>query len=303
VQSLLIYYGFPSLINGSQSLQEAVEHFRRYSMVVLGDGLHDPRHPNHEAALHVITQLPQVRFFGYVDLGVHSPHHRMQNLSLAEIEQRAGCWRRMGAVGILLDDYGYDFATTRERQIEAVDALHALKLSVIANSWDPRHALDRDPGPANPKGLPSPLWASDYYLYESYLVSRGQWISFKQWRAKANTLQKLLRTQPIQILSCTTTEQHDPLDLAWEFCSYCAWLEGHQALAWGEPHFSASDNQARWRPQPEYPEGRRGLARACGNGAMHCDCLAGQAVIDYHGKSFAVHPHQPWWRRWLPTKL
>lgn len=299
----MIYYGYPALINGSRSVDEAATHFNRYSLVVLGDGLQDGRHPNHDATRELIARLPEVRFFGYIDLGVHSPHHAVQNLSISEIVQRAHRWKRMGARGILLDDYGYDFANTRQRQVEAVDALHSVGLSTVANSWDPRHALDGEPGPGNPRGLASPLTSTDYYLYESYLVSQGNWVSFKQWRAKSNTLQKLLRACPVQLLSCTTTESTglEP-ETTWQFVYQCAWVEGHLATAWGEPNFSAGDNQAPWRPRPQVPAGRRGQALPKGNSAMFCNCEAGQAVADYASKEFKIVAAKPWWQRWLPSR-
>lgn len=300
MQPLLIYYGYPALINGSRNLEEAASHFGRYSMVVLGDGLWDGRHPNHDAVCRLVEQLPEVRFFGYVDLGVHSPHHPVHNLQVAEIERRSRAFQAMGMQGILLDDYGYDFANTRERQIEAVNALHGLGLAVIANSWDPRHALDAEAGPGNLRGLASPLRSTDYYLYESYLVSNGQWVGFKQWRAKANTLEKLLRSRKVGVISCTTGGAQALVGPEeWPFIWQCAWLEGHAAAAWGEPNFSASDNQAPWRERPELPTGRRGPARPAGSYSVQCACRDGRALADYATKQVAVESIPPWWKRVL----
>ena len=296
---MLIYYGYPALINGSQSLSEAASHFEHYSMVILGDGLQDRRHPNHLSASEIIANLPAVDFFGYIDLGVQSPHHRVQNLPIEEIAERATSWKQMGARGILLDDYGYDFATDRQRQIDAVRATHHRDLRVIANSWDPRHALDSEPGPANPKGLASPLSADDFYLYESYLIREGDWVSFKQWRAKANTLNKLKKSSPVQLISCTTSISADTLAKERDFVHCCAWLEGHVAFAWGEPNFSATDNRASWQPPPVLPKGRRGPATPAGSSGMRCPCQSGLAVVDYATKSFEVQPRKPWWKGWI----
>lgn len=297
---MLIFYGYPSLINGARSLQEAATHFAPYSIVILGDGLQDPRHPNHEATRNLVGQLPQVKFFGYVDLGVHSPHHVVQNLEQTEICARTSAWKAVGVVGVLLDDYGYDFATTRLRQTEAVQAAHDQGLSVIANSWDPRHALDSEAGPANPKGLPSPLGMGDYYLYESYLVSNGDWSSFKSWRAKANTLARLTAKSRVEILSCTTSSTSAVVAEMWPFVSHCAWLEGHRACAWGEPLFSAGDNQAPWRERPSHPPGRKGPVRARGSHSLECSCAHGRAVANYLGKEFNIEPKRLWWERLLP---
>lgn len=268
-------------------------------MVVLGDGLQDRRHPNHDLTSEVIRACPRVRFFGYVDLGVHSPGHNVQNLDTTQQQKRFEAWKSLGMTGVLLDDYGYDFAVTRQRQIEAVKALHSLELKAIANSWDPRHALDGEPGPANPKGLPSPLGKGDFYLYESYLVSNGQWSGFKAWRAKAGTLSRLSAASGVEVLSCTTSVAGTEAGEMWPFVAACAALEGHRGCAWGEPDFSAGNNQAPWRDRPQVPAGLRGSARSRGSHSVERNCLQGLAVANYLSKEFNIEPHRPWWKKIL----
>lgn len=300
VDPLLIYYGYPSLINGSESAQDSLEHFEKYARVVLGDGLQNPNHPDHPHSKWLIASLEATQFFGYIDLGVYSPHHPMQNLSIQEIESRAVAWKELGARGILLDDYGYDFAVTRERQTLAVETLHRLGLSVIANSWDPRHALDPMVCEANPKGTGSPLKSGDFYLYESYLISNGEWTHFKRWRAKANTLNRLLKAHPVGVVSTTTTLPGVTLtqqDL--EFTYHCAWMEGHQAFAWGEPSFAAADNLAPWRPRPEPigGQGKIGKTKAAPGEAIQCTTPEGRIIADYVRKKIYLDSRQSWWQR------
>ncbi|MBS2034659.1 hypothetical protein JST97_06720 [bacterium] len=266
-------------------------------MVVLGDGLQDARHPNHQACAEIIRACPQVQFYGYIDLGVHSPQHPMQNLELSQIQQRAEAWKQLGMRGLLLDDYGYDFGVTRQRQIEAVECIHRLQLKVIANSWDPRHALDNEAGPANPKGLATPLGRGDFYLYESYLVSQGEWAGFKAWRAKAATLSRLSRASGVEILSCTTSCAGTPVAEMWPFVVGCAGLEEHRACGWGEPNFSASCNQAPWRERPHLPSGMKGSARGRGSHSIERNCQQGVAVANYLTKEFKIEPKNPWWKK------
>lgn len=301
LHDLLIYYGYPSLINGSQSQEEAIGHFARYSLVVLGDGLQNATHPDHPFTRRLAAELSECQLFGYIDLGVHSPHGAVQNLDLAEIEQRARAWRGLGAHGVLLDDYGYDFAVTRERQRAAVEICHSNELSVIANAWDPRHALSPDPGLSNPRGLAANLKPTDFYLWESYLVSESRWTSFKTWRAKANTLTKVLKRCPVGVLSCTTTAVHGLIQGEgdeWPFVWGSAWVEGHHACGWGEPNFSASDNQAPFRARPAAPaERRRGNLRAAGPEAIECGCEHGRVVSDFKTKELRVEPRPSVFRR------
>lgn len=285
-------------MNGSRDIRQAAEVFQPYWLVVLGDGLQDPRHPDHAPTRELVQLAPDTLFFGYIDLGVQSSSGPLQNLRQKEIASRVAAWRSLGARGILLDDYGYDYGVTRERQIEAVGHVHEAGLNVIANSWDPRHALDSDPGPANPKGLRSPLRRSDYYFYESYLVSEGEWVNYKAWRAKANTLGKLLRRQPVGILSCTTTTRSETDQERIEFAWACAWLEGHDGWGWGEPNFSASDNAAPYRARPKAPApNRRSGIRPSGEFSVECLCDGGRVVADYANKLVRLEPRPSWLRR------
>lgn len=296
---LLIFYGYPGSINGSQTLEEARTHFSRYARVVLGDGLQDPLHPQNRFTRQLVESLPQVRFYGYVDLGVYTPHYAVQNLEISEVLARARRWKDLGVVGVLLDDYGYDFANTRERQCLAVQGLHDLGLGCVANSWDPRHALDSEPGPGNPKARATPLGKGDAYLYESYLVSRGNWIRFKEWRAKANTLMKLVAASAVEVWSCTTTQERAHNDgEGWDFVCACAWMDGHAAVGWGEPNFAASDNQACWRPLPELPLQRKRVGPR-GQAGMQAQSDRGSFVIDYDNRSVRWEKSVPWWRQWL----
>ncbi|MDK2464614.1 MAG: hypothetical protein QI223_07575 [Candidatus Korarchaeota archaeon] len=65
-RKLLFYYGYPSLFNGSGgNLELAAAQFDRYDIVVLGAGLEDPAHPEHQAASAVIG-LSEAQFYGYV---------------------------------------------------------------------------------------------------------------------------------------------------------------------------------------------------------------------------------------------
>ncbi len=265
--------------------------------MILGDGLHDPRHPNHQATAELIRACQGVEFFGYLDLGVHSPHHQVQNLEIEQVERRAEAWKALAVRGLLLDDYGYDFAVTRERQSAAVNRLHLLDLKAIANSWDPRQALDAEPGPANPKGLPTPLRKGDFYLYESYLVRNGEWAGFKAWRSKAGTLSRLSASTGVEILSCTTASPSCPVEEMWPFVATCAGLDGHRACAWGEPNFSASDNQAPWRDRPSLPLGLKGATRPRGSHSVERNCQQGLAVANYLSKKVSVEPITPWWKK------
>ncbi len=109
--NLLIYYGFPSLINNAQgNLTKAATTLGSYSMVVLGDTLELPTNADHANTKQIIASsaMKNTLVFGYVDTGVST-----QNLTTNQMTTDINDWKAMGAKGIFLDDFGYDFGTTQ----------------------------------------------------------------------------------------------------------------------------------------------------------------------------------------------
>src|SRR6266702_2927840 len=81
---LAVYYGYPSLINGSNGdVEKAASTFSKYDVVILGDGIEFPdkesgRYPpgdplEHQKALRIIQAIgvrsPGTRVYGYICLG------------------------------------------------------------------------------------------------------------------------------------------------------------------------------------------------------------------------------------------
>ena len=95
-------------------------------------------------------------------------------LTEAEIKSKIDKWIAMGVHGIFLDEFGYDYKVTRERQNNMVDYCHNHNLFVFANSWSTEYCFSNDnmtldwlPGfLPNPNGLASHLGPEDYYVYE-----------------------------------------------------------------------------------------------------------------------------------------
>lgn len=237
---LLIYYGYPSAINATYSVPLAAAEFSPYDIVVWGDGLDDPVHPDHAnaAAILATPAMSATRVFGYVDLGVAT-----QNLGPAAIELRITRWKQMGASGVFLDDFGYDFGTTRARQNAAVAFAHSLGMPVIANAWVPDDAFSANVHPTgNPAGVPTALGAGDYYLYESHGIREGVHEAGAVWSAKCSRLAAYQQSLGFGVISVTTTLADgatgfdaDGFAYAW----HAAQLAGHVATGWGEYGFSA----------------------------------------------------------------
>jgi hypothetical protein len=173
---------------------------------VLGAGLENPEHPDHWLTQRIV-QATTARVFGYIDLGVVT-----SGLPLRQIRRSMRRWKKMGAVGVLLDDYGYDWGVTRRRQNRAVRSAHWLGLG-------------------------------DFLLMESWPFCDGQ--EDPAWGERAARFDALCGILRIMSVS---TGPFDP-DLMRIACGRAEqW--GHKAFGWGEPDYGA-DGNAPWRPRPD----------------------------------------------------
>lgn len=251
-----IYYGYPSLVNGSQGdVDRAVEAFQRYSLVVLGDGVEFAdtvagRTPpgvgarEHALAKEIIKRFKksrQTRFYGYIAIG------NTQRLSLSEIERRVKLWADMGVDGIFLDEAGYDYGVTRERQNSVVAAVHRLNLRVFANAFNPDDLFSSDAvalnpaGGGNPSGLQSLLGARDIYLLESFQVVQGRYEETDLWQTrarKATEYRERFGTRVYAVATSGVSFSPEQFEYAW----WGAVLWGLDGFAWGERDYAASSS-------------------------------------------------------------
>ena len=175
LKHLCIYYGWPSLVNGSSgNLTMATDTFAQFDLIVFGDGIWKDSHGDHINTTTIIGNLNAAgkAAYGYVDLGVTT-----QDLTYAEMTQAVDGWDSMGVKGIFWDDAGYDYNTTRGRQDSVISYCHQKGLSVIMNAWVPADVLG---------GSDVILNSNDIYLLESYLISEGSYTSLTAWKTKAD---------------------------------------------------------------------------------------------------------------------
>lgn len=253
-KELLIYYSWPSIINGSTSVAEAAAHFGQYDVIVLGDLLEKASHPDHANTVAILAHpaLAQTETYGYITLGVTS-----QNLSPTEIALRIDEWKATGADGILFDEYGYDYQVTRERQNAAVAHAHAVGMKVIANAWIPADAFDPSVHPSgNPTGLPALLGPDDAFLFESFQIQEGAYVSESAWRVKADALLDYRAQSGSAIFAVTTALPETTYEeAAFHYAWFSAALDGWAALGWGEHLFAALTAQAPYRARPAIDPG------------------------------------------------
>lgn len=253
---LAIYYGYPSLINGaSGNVDRAIAEFASYEVIVLGDGLEFPdvnprRVPagpgpvEHRRTKSIIEGLRArshaVRIYGYIDLG------NSQKLSIDEMQNRAKLWASIGATGIFLDEAGYDFGVTRERQNAIVEFAHSLGLSVFVNAFNPDDVFSaaavplNGAGGGNPAGTPSRLGPNDAFLLESFQVRLGEIDNWSTWSARTAAAIRYRERFQSKVFAVTTTTAATER-AARELYPYAWWsaaVWGLDGFGWGEPDFS-----------------------------------------------------------------
>jgi hypothetical protein len=253
---LAIYYGYPSLVNGAAgNVDRAVATFADYEVIVFGDGLEfddvNPRRTpagagadEHRKTRAIVGRLrarsAATRIYGYIDLG------NSQRLSLVDIQGRAAKWAAMGATGLFLDEAGYDFGVTRERQNAVVDFVHSLGLSVFANAFNTDDLFGtasvplNSVGGGNPSGAASRLGANDAFLLESFQVRLGEVDNWSIWAARTAAAIKNRERFGSKVFAVTTTTAATERSAAalYPYAWWSAAVWGLDGFGWGEPDFS-----------------------------------------------------------------
>lgn len=171
VRSLLIYYSVPQIINAVYDDNYAAAVLARYDDVVLGTGLQDPANPYYASTTAIINQLavlsPQTVVWGYIDAGITTG-----NLSLATLYTQIDQWLALGAGGIFMDVFGYDYGVSRDRQNALINYVHSKGVGSILNAWNPDDALGSQVNATyNPAGTPTAANGSDVLLLESWVCN------------------------------------------------------------------------------------------------------------------------------------
>lgn len=274
LKRLAVYYGYPSLVNNAGGfLQAAYNAFAPYDIIVFGEGLEEPEHSDHAFTDQLIDMLVNAgkEVYGYVDLGVSTRNH-----SYTTLTNKMSLWRAMGATGIFLDDYGYDYETPRVRQTNAVAYAHKIGCGVCANAWEPADALGAlYNAQYNPNQLPTLLDARDAILAESFVIMTGGYDNATSWIEKSHELVHYTTQAQTRVWCLTTSTSTSDYSLAkWWYACDAAILYGFAASGWGEPNFSATGEQAHklpWRPSRRVYIGTAIVTRA--DGAMPTNAM------------------------------
>lgn len=243
-KKLAIYYGWPSAVNQVQTIYEAINVFNDYNIVVLGSGIEENSHPDHQNTADIIDgSSPSTKFYGYID----------STQSLKDNKKQVDKWCSMGGPnkcvsGILADRFGFDFNNTRTSQNNIVNYIHSSGLHVMVNAWNPDDVFSTFNGT-----MPSSvLTSSDWYLAQSHYVINGEWQQVSDWETKSNSMATYYNINGVNMACITTTTANISFDAhKWNVAYNAHVIYGFQASGWGEPNFSASDNILPWRIRPE----------------------------------------------------
>lgn len=182
INNLLIYYGYPIAFRSLWDVQDVVQAIAAdYDIYVVGMGYEDPAHAQYATTMQIIAGLRTagVRIYGYVPMGVTTA-----NLTTAQIRTRIDQWKVLNVDGIFLDEFGFDYGVSRQRQIDAVTYCHDNSLNYCANAWiwwdvaaDNVNQLPESWAPddwrrtqfttGNPTNLVLPRTPNDSYLFEN----------------------------------------------------------------------------------------------------------------------------------------
>ncbi len=277
---LAVYYGWPSLVNGSNyNTAAATAVFGQYQVVVFGQGLEQTTHGDHANTIQIIQMLHQnygTRVFGYMNAEEWSLYGAIPANWVARIDM----WAAMGVNGIFVDRFSYDWMITREMQSGMLDAIHSRGLPAFVNGWFIDNVFSSQPDPmfkdANPLGWPSHMLATDMYLLESFTIYQGWYDVCAQpyedadsWIEKADKAFVYHQTFGSEMWTMTTANQltavsaaavEETIDPRLSYAWHATAVYGFEGMGWTEPSFSATGaylNLLPWRtrPSPNPPVG------------------------------------------------
>lgn len=191
--AVAVYYGWPGEVNGSRGDETAaIEAFRGYSEVVLGEGNVLPGADPSAAVVVAGLARRGARVFGYVDLGVTAGSRDWSTVCLADL---AEAWRSLGVGGLFFDCAGRDYGVSPRRLASAVRLCRARRLAVLVNAWDPHDVLE----------APTPLRRGDGYLAENAALDAGEWSPPSRYRAKLAALTGYRASIGVRLYTTATT--------------------------------------------------------------------------------------------------
>lgn len=203
---LLVYYGYPNAFNSAVNgwvNERVAQDMAKYGLVVLGDGVQDPSHPDYSNTQVIIPRIkalnPLTKIFGYVSV----------NHTESSFQEKASNWNVLGVHGILMDEAGYDMGSPATNGREAFNSKVAIVQGFdsanicFVNAWNMDHIIGLVDDPSypnttwNPGLVASKLTHNDWYMLESFVVNTTTYT--ESIASKANWASRGLKAQAHRI--------------------------------------------------------------------------------------------------------
>jgi phage-related tail fiber protein len=133
IKSLLIYYGYPPAYKGLWDNNAVIEAIAKDCDIwVCGDTYQDPSQEVYSDTSAIIAGLlaKGVEVYGYIPIGVNT-----ENRSLATLQTAIDQWCVLNVSGIFVDEFGFDYNVTRDRQNSVCSYIHSKGKKYMANAW------------------------------------------------------------------------------------------------------------------------------------------------------------------------
>lgn len=187
---VLVYLGNPGSINGSTTIDQAIEEFLKYDYVVLGNASEDSTDEDHQDTIQIIQGVRNsrnVRFYGYIDCGVSTV-----NLSVSEIQVKIQSWKDMGAAGIYCGHFGFEYEVSRDRQNAILDSIHEQGMLAVLQAANPDEVFsDVYHETLNPNWIPPHIHEGDTYHFEKFVIDTATTNKYIDITTVMATLDKL----------------------------------------------------------------------------------------------------------------
>jgi hypothetical protein len=222
MRRVLIFYGWPSSINGLWEPKACAKAFAQFDDIVMPHNVEEVTHGDHANTTKIMYYIkqfnPEAKIYGYI------PLKDVINLGFDKIESKISSWKSMGADGIFCDEFGFDYfeyylgrrspTNDRETQNRWLDLVHSYEMGAVINGWSVPDVFDeQNCGPIhyNPQtdiyvseSVPfhsatdanenaqlkfadsSSVWYKSYQLNVKYASKQIKWWMVSTWEPNPN---------------------------------------------------------------------------------------------------------------------
>lgn len=264
-KDLLIYYGYPnsfnSGINGWNN-ENVSQDMARYNLIVLGDGVEDPSHPDYANTQVIIPRVQALncstQIFGYVSV----------NQTFGDFTNEVDQWGVLGVSGIFMDEAGYDYGKTRAEFNQRVDYIHDRTSTNIcfANAWNTDNILGTANDPSYPNSTyndtsaESNLTTTDWILLESFPINTASYTastpdgyeSATDWKTRGDKMATLRYNYGVNFAAAGIINNANSDNTAmFEFSFISSMMYCLEAHGTSDTGYGAGSAQVNYYPRPD----------------------------------------------------